>query len=48
MEAYAWDGPSDPDEEIEALKGMKMPFEVENGLKFSKNGIIDYVNRLIE
>ena len=43
-----WDGPEDSDEEIPEMAAMKTEFEIENGIKFSKRGIIEYCESLIE
>jgi len=38
-----WDGPEDSDEEIEEMITYKNEFEIKEGIKFSKNGIIKYI-----
>lgn len=43
MEAYIWDGPEDSDEEIEEMVIYKNEYEVDLGIKYSKNGIIKFV-----
>ena len=43
-----WDGPSDPDEEIKELAQYKNEYEKIEGLKFSKNGIISYIDSMLE
>ena len=40
MHTFKWDGPEDSDEEIEEMVKMKTPFEIEQGIRFSKNGIV--------
>ena len=42
-----WDGPEDSDEEIEELLPFKNDFERKQGVKFSKNGIIKYIEDMI-
>ena len=48
MESFYWDGPEDSDEEIEELIPTKTPWEITNGVKFSKNGLIKYITEFIE
>jgi len=43
-----WDGPEDSDEEIESLAKLKTDWEIQNNVKFSKNGIISYIESFIE
>ena len=43
MTYFAWDGPNDPDEEIKEFAAVKSDFENKMGIKFSKNGIIDFI-----
>lgn len=38
-----WDGPVDSDEEVEELLPFKTDLERKQGIKFSKNGIIKYI-----
>ena len=40
MTYFAWDGPEDPDEEINEFASIKSNFENHCNIKFSKNGII--------
>ena len=40
---YQWDGPEDSDEEIESMKQYKLDHEKEQDIKFSKRGIIEYI-----
>ena len=47
MTAYLWDGPEDSDEEIKEMVQYKNQFEIEQGIKFSKNGIKKYVEELL-
>lgn len=44
---FEWDGPSDSDEEVEVLAQRKTPFEAAQGIKFSKRGLIDYIERFV-
>ena len=43
---WLWEG--DPDEEIEVFKKITSPWEEEAGIKFSKNGIVEYIERTIK
>jgi len=43
-----WDGPEDSDEEIPEMAALKTDWEIEQGIKFSKRGIITYLENLIE
>jgi len=45
---YIWDGPDDSDEEVEELLPLKNDFEKKWGVKFSKNGIIKFIEDLLE
>ena len=40
-----WDGPEDPDEEIQELAHFQSQPEIDLCLKYSKNGIIDFVEK---
>ena len=44
---YEWDGPEDPDEEVECLIKYKNKWERENNVKYSKNGIISLVESMV-
>ena len=48
MQMFAWDGPDDSDEEIPELIEYKADFENKLGIKYSKNGIIEFIENLIE
>ena len=43
MSWYAWDGPADPDEEISEFLLLRSEQEKELGLKYSRNGVINFV-----
>ena len=43
MSRYAWDGPADPDEEIEYFVPLKTEQEKELGVTYSRNGVINFV-----
>ena len=45
MAAFAWDGPDDSDEEIAAMVPYKNEIEKKIGLKFSKRGLIEYIEK---
>lgn len=47
FDKYLWDGPDDSDEEIEEMKEMKTPFEIEAGVKYSKRSMINYIESVI-
>ena len=40
---YAWDGPEDSDEEVQEMVKYKTQYEINQGIKFSKRGIIDFI-----
>ena len=44
---YEWDGPEDSDEEIEEMIGMKTPWEMQDGVRYSKRGLIEYIEKMI-
>lgn len=48
MNLYTWDGPEDSDEEIEFMKQHKNEWELEKGVKFSKKGLIEFIDKFIE
>ena len=43
MENWMWDGPEDSDEEIQEMIPLKNEQEINLGIKFSKNGIIKFI-----
>ena len=46
MTEYLWDGPEDPNEEIIELNKYKNDFEdTIFGVKYSKNGIIEFIEK---
>lgn len=47
MTDFKWDGPEDPDAEIEQFIPYKTDFESVQNIKFSKNGIIDFIEKTI-
>jgi len=47
MTFYAWDGPEDPNEEIKEFTALKSDFETQSGIKFSKNGIIEFIKNTL-
>ena len=47
LSAFLWDGPEDSDEEIEEMASLKNAFEKETGIKFSKRGIREYIESII-
>ena len=42
-----WDGPDDPDEEIVSMIEMKAPHEIEEGIIYSQNGIVKYIENIL-
>jgi len=48
MKDFLWDGPEDSDEEIESLARLKLKHEEEEGIKFSKRGIIAYIEAQVQ
>ena len=49
MTEFIWDGPEDSDEEIEELNKYKNDFEDEIlGIKYSKNGIIQFIEKFLD
>jgi len=48
LEELLWDGPEDSDEEIPEMAALKTDWEIEQGIKFSKRGIIAYLENLME
>ena len=48
MEQMMWDGPEDSDEEIEGMAKLKMPWEIENGVKFSKKGLMEFITKFLD
>lgn len=47
MEEYKFDADENSDEEIEELAVTKSQFERDSGLVFSKRGIIDFIENLM-
>ena len=47
MTELAWFGPEDSDEEIEEMAKHKTQWEIDQGVKFSKKGLIDYIEKMI-
>ena len=47
MTFFAWDGPEDPDEEIQEFGVKKSEFETQFGIKYSKNGIIEFIKNTL-
>lgn len=48
MNGFLWDGPEDSDEEIAALVPYKNEFEIKLGIKFSKRGMISYIEEQVQ
>ena len=47
IEQYQWDGPEDSDEEIAEFAELKQSWEIEAGVKFSKNGLMKYIKQML-
>lgn len=48
MSNLLWFGPEDPDQEVEEMAKYKTEWEIEQGVKFSKNGLIEYIEKMIK
>ena len=48
MENYIWNGPEDSDEEIGELVPMKCDYETEWGIKYSKNGLVSFIEQQLK
>ena len=46
MDEFMWDGPDDSDEEISDMMQYKNSFEKSAGIKYSKNGLISYIEKM--
>jgi len=44
---FEWDGPEDPDEEIKIMADLKTDWEIDSGIKFSKNGLIEFIENFV-
>ena len=42
-DAYKWDGPENSDDEIFEFVNDRTPWEISEGVKFSKNGLVEYI-----
>ena len=47
MTKFLWDGPSDSEEEIVEFNPLRNEFEKKMDVKYSKRGIIDFVEKLV-
>ena len=47
MDYYIWDGPEDSDEELQDFVPLKNDYEVQMGIKYSKNGIMQFIDNLM-
>ena len=43
-----WDGPDDSDEEVEGMAKLKMPWEIESGVKFSRKGLVEFITKFLD
>ena len=48
MTGLLWDGPEDSDEEIASLVPFKNKYEQQQNIKFSKRGIISYIEQQVQ
>ena len=48
MKDYKWDGPEDSDEEVESLVRFKTDWEKKAGIRLSKRGIIEYIEKMVK
>ena len=48
MKDYIWDGPEDSDEEVESLVRFKTDWEKKAGIRLSKRGIIEYIEKMVK
>jgi len=48
MSMYAWDGPEDSDEEVSEMVPFKAQHEKDMGVKYSKNGLIEFIEAFHE
>lgn len=48
MDNYIWDGPDNSDEEIESMLPFKNEWETQKGVKFSKNGLIEFIDKFLK
>lgn len=47
MKRFDWDGPEDSDEEVAEMVEFKNQYEKELGIRFSKRGIVTFIEDLI-
>jgi len=47
MTEFLWEGPDDSDEEVESMAKLKTEWEVKNDVKFSKRGLIEYIEKFV-
>jgi hypothetical protein len=47
MDEYRWDGPENSDEEVEEFVAYKSDYEKDLGVRFSRRGIISFVESLV-
>lgn len=47
MDDFIWDGPEDSDEEIEYMTKFKNKWEHEKGVKFSKRGLAEFIDKFL-
>ena len=43
MSKLMWFGPEDSDEEVEEMAKLKTEWEIESGVKFSKRGLMSFI-----
>lgn len=47
IEQFEWDGPEDSDEEIAEIAELKQSWEIDSGVKFSKNGLMKFIKLML-
>ena len=45
LDQFLWDGPEDSDEEIADMVPLKEQWEIDEGVRFSKKGLIEYITK---
>ena len=43
---FPWDGPENPDEEIEEMAKLKNNYEIEQGIRFSRDDLVNYIEQM--
>ena len=48
LDQFQWDGPEDSDEELADMIPLKEQWEIDEGVKFSKRGLIEYITKKLD